>query len=83
MTNLKTRAVSFRLDSDLAPNVKKWLNHNPSMTLSRLANLAIRNFVSNDQILESVETVHADKKEFETSLKKLMKKHKKTLDELK
>lgn len=79
----KTHGVSFRLDSDLQPTVKKWLGQHPSISMSRLANLAIRGFVANDQVLEAVETVPASKKEVKKSLSKLMKKHKKTLDELK
>lgn len=79
----KSHGVSFRLDNDLQPIVKKWLNHNPGLTLSRLANLAIRGFITKDQVLEAVETVHASKSEAKTSLKKMMKKHRKTLDELK
>lgn len=79
----KSNAVSFRLDSELKPVIKQWLDHHPGFSMSRLANLAIRNYVTNDQVLEAVETVHASKKAVKTSLKKMMKKHKKTLDELK
>lgn len=79
----KSHAVSFRLDSDLEPNVKKWLKQHPGFSMSRLANLAIRGYVSKDQVLEAVETVPATKKEVKSSLNNLMKKHKKTLDELK
>lgn len=79
----KSTAVSFRLDSDLKPTIKQWLSHHPGFSMSRLANLALRNYVTNDQVLEAVETVHASKKAVKTSLKKMMKKHKKTLDELK
>lgn len=73
----KSRAVSFRLDSDLQPTVKKWLSKNPSMSMSRLANMAIRGFVLKNQVLEGVQTARASKKEVTTSLKRLMKKHKK------
>lgn len=79
----KSHAVSFRLDTDLHPTVKKWLSQHPSISMSRLANLAIRGYVSKNQILEAVETIPASKKEVKHSLDKLMKKHKKTLDELK
>ena len=79
----KTHAVSFRLDNDLHPTVKKWLKQHPGFSMSRLANLAIRGYVSQDQILEAVETVPATKEEVKSSLAKLMKTHKKTLDELK
>lgn len=79
----KSHGVSFRLDSDLEPIVHQWLNQHPSMNMSRLANLAIRGFVANDQVLAGVKTVQADKAEIKGSLNKLMKKHKKTLDELK
>jgi hypothetical protein len=79
----RTRAVSFCLDSDLQSTVEKWLEEHPGFSMSRLVNLAIRGYVSKDQILEAVETVPATKEEVESSLMKLMKKHKKTLDELK
>jgi hypothetical protein len=79
----KSHAVSFRLDSDLEATVEKWLNQHPGFSMSRLANLAIRGYILKDQILEAVETVPATKKEVRSSLSKLMKKHKKTLDELK
>jgi hypothetical protein len=82
MTN-KSHAISVRLDADLHPTVKNWLKQHPGFSMSRLTNMAIRGFVSEDQVLEAVETVHASKKEVKTSLNKLMKKHKKTLDELK
>ena len=36
-----------------------------------------------DQVLEAVETVHASPKEVKSALKKMMKKHRRTLDELK
>lgn len=79
----KSHAVSFRMDNDLEPTVEKWLKQHPGFSMSRLANLAIRGYVLKDQILEAVETVPATKKEIKSSLGKLMKKHKKTLDELK
>ena len=79
----KSHGISFRLDSDLEPAVTQWLNQHPSITMSRLANLAIRGFVSNDQVLTAVKTVQANKAEVKGSLNKLIKKHKKTLDELK
>lgn len=79
----KSHAVSFRLDHDLEPTVEKWLKQHPGFSMSRLANLAIRGYVSNDQILEAVATVAATKKEVKSGIGKLMKKHKKTLDELK
>lgn len=79
----KSQGVSFRLDSDLEPAVKQWLNQHPSISMSSLANMAIRGYVSNDQVLEGVKTVQANKAEVKGSLNKLIKKHKKTLDELK
>jgi hypothetical protein len=79
----KSQAVSFRLDSDLKPTVQKWLKLHPGLSMSRLANLAIRGFVLEDQVLTGVETVNATSKEVKNTLKKLIKKHKKTLDELK
>ena len=82
MTN-KSSAISFRLDPDLQSMVNQWLNKHPGINMSRLANLAIRGYVSNDQVLEAVKTVHASKKDVQSSLKKMMKKHKKTMDELK
>lgn len=79
----KSNAISVRLDADLKPIVSQWLNHHPGLSMSRLANLAIRGFVTKDQVLEAVETVNATEKEVKSVLKKMMKKHKKTLDELK
>ncbi len=79
----KSHGISFRLDSDLEPTVEQWLHQHPSISMSRLANLAIRGFVSNDQVLTAVKTVQASKAEVKSSISKLMKKHKKTLDELK
>src|SRR5262245_29869994 len=79
----KSQAVSFRLDNDLGPTVNRWLKHHPSLTMSRLANLAIRSFVTHDQVLRSIETVTAKKSDVKATLKKMMEKHKKTLDELK
>jgi hypothetical protein len=79
----KSHGISFRLDPDLEPTVKQWLNQHPSISMSSLANMAIRGYVSNDQVLEGVKTVPASKVEVKDSLGKLMKKHKKTLDELK
>lgn len=80
---MKSQAVSFRLDNKLQPIVEEWLNHHPGMTMSRLANMALYNFVSKDQVLQGIETVQASKKSVKTSLDKMFKKHKKTLDELK
>ena len=79
----KSHGISFRLDSDLEPAVKQWLNQHPSISMSSLANMAIRGYVSNDQVLAGVKTVQASKNDIKGSLSKLMKKHKKTLDELK
>lgn len=79
----KSNAVSVRLDANLQPTVKKWLKQHPDISMSRLINMAVRGFVSNDQVLKAVETSHATKKEASASLKKMMKTHKKTLDELK
>lgn len=76
----KSQGVSFRLDSDLEPVVKQWLNQHPSISMSSLANMAIRGYVSNDQVLEGIKTMQANKKEVKTSLSKMMTKHKKTLD---
>jgi len=79
----KSQGVSFRLDSDLEPAVKQWLSQHPSISMSSLANMAIRGYVSKDQVLEGVKTVQASKSEVKESLSRMMKKHKKTLDELK
>jgi hypothetical protein len=79
----KSQAVSFRLDNDLKPTVQKWLKQHPALSMSRLANLAIRGYVLEDQVLTGVKTIKATPKEVNTTLNKLMKKHKKTLDELK
>jgi hypothetical protein len=79
----KSHAVSFRLDKDLEPTVEQWLNQHPGFSMSRLANLAIRGYVLEDQVLQAVEIVPATQEEVRSSLGKLMKKHKKTLDELK
>ena len=79
----KSQGISFRLDSDLEPVVKQWLNQHPSISMSSLANMAIRGYVLNDQLLEGVKTVQATKTKVKSSLNRMMKKHKKTLDELK
>lgn len=83
MRHSKTKAVCFRLDPDLQPMVKKWLGHNPSLNVSRLANLAIRHFVIEEQTLKPIETIEANHSSVKTSLRRMIKKHKKTLDELK
>lgn len=83
MSRTKTQAVSFRLDGDLQPMVKEWLKHNPSLNVSRLTNLAIRYFIMEDQTLQSISTIKASETTMKNSLKRMMKKHKKTLDELK
>ncbi len=41
----KSQGVSFRLDSDLEPAVKQWLSQHPSISMSSLANMAIRGYV--------------------------------------
>lgn len=79
----KPHAVSFRLDNDLQPSVEKWLKKHAGFSMSRLANLAIRGYISSNQVLEAVEAVPANQYEVKSSLDNLMKKHKKTLDELK
>lgn len=80
---MKSQAVSFRLDNKLQPIVEAWLDHHPGMTMSILANMAIHQFVTHDQVLQKVETVKASSKAVNASLEKMFKKHKKTLDELK
>lgn len=79
----KSHVVTFRLKAEVEPTVKKWLAQHPGISMSSLANLAIQNYVSKDQVLEGVETISASRKEVKSSLKQLMKKHKKTLNELK
>lgn len=83
MRSQKTGAFSFRLDPDLQPVITKWLTKNPGLNKSRLANLAIRQFITQNQTLLAVQTVTATHKEAKASLKKMMKTHKKALDELK
>ncbi len=82
MTN-KSNAVSFRLDPDLQSTVNQWLNKHPGINMSRLANLAIRSYVSNDQVLEAVETVKASDKKVKNLTQKMMKKHAHMLEKLK
>ena len=71
MNTTHPAAVSFRLDKDLQTTVKTWLHQHPSLNLSRLANMAIRQFVTTDQQLEKVEVVNIGKAEFKKSLKKI------------
>lgn len=50
----KARAISVRLDDDLESPVERWLEQNPGFTLSRLTNLALRQFISRPQTLQSI-----------------------------
>ena len=79
----KQSIISFRMDSDLKPVVDQWLNQHPGFNISRFLNLAAREYAMHDHVLKKVETVQVSEKTFKSSLKKMMKKHKKTLDELK
>jgi hypothetical protein len=81
----RIQAISVRLDPDLQSTIQKWLIHNPGLNMTRLTNLAIRRFVSEEQTLKinAVKTVVATKTTAKASLKRMMKKHRKTLDELK
>lgn len=82
MTNKSSQPISIRLDATLLKSVKKWLIQHPGFSMSSLTALALKKYVSNDQILEGIKTIEAPKEAVRKSLKKMMKKHKKTLHEL-
>lgn len=83
MANRTSQPISVRLEATLLKTVKQWLKKNPGFSMSSLTALALQNYVTNDQVLHGVETANATAQETQKSLTKLMKKHKKALDEMK
>jgi hypothetical protein len=80
---LKSQTTSIRLDGDLKKPIHEWLEQNPEFNLSRLANMAIKKFISKKQVLEPVKIVKASDKKVEKSVKHMMKKHAHMLEKLK
>jgi len=78
-----TTNKSFRLDHMLVSSVETWLEKNPGINFSTLANLAIRDFITHPQIMEPVETVAATDKEIKGSIRINLRKHRDAIDRLK
>jgi hypothetical protein len=65
-----SRSISVRLDQDLQSVIAQWLEHNPSMRLSRLVNLALRRFVNEPQQFVSGEKImQKENRRIQASLK--------------
>jgi hypothetical protein len=79
----KGSPMNFRPDSDLRDLIDQWLELNPGFeNRSQVINMAVKQFISQPQTLRPVTTIAIDD-EFEETVDALMKKERKTLDELK
>jgi len=79
----KKKTVSFRLDNDLAQPLKEWISKNRGFTFSTLANFAIREYISSEHKIASVEISDATDTEARKSMGKMLEQHKDAIDKLK
>jgi hypothetical protein len=82
-TNHKIRTIHFRLDSDIQEGVFHWLEKNPGLSTSHLANLAIRHFITEEHALSSIKATIAKNHRVQTSLKHVIIEHADMLNKLK
>lgn len=82
-TTHKIKAICFRPDGDIQESISHWLEQNPGLNMSRLANLAIRRFITEEQTLSSVKVTVAKNHRVQASVKRMMTKHSDMLDKLK
>ena len=78
----KQSPTSYRIDADLLEPTDIWLREN-NMKMSTLLNQAVREYITKEHVLEPVEIRKISSKEYRSSMNRMIKKHKSTLDKLK
>lgn len=73
------KTSSIRFDEGFAPKIDAYVKKN-RIKLNRLVNIAVEKFISEPN---SITLVPIEDKDWEKSLSKAFKKHKKAMDELK
>lgn len=76
------KTVSFRLDPNLVNPVDEWLKLN-HLTFSVLANLAIQQFIAQNQNLSNVEVKAASDESIDEAINEMIKEHRDAIDRLK
>ena len=74
------KPITVRLADNLEQKVEAYLQKNPSLKLPKLVNLAVEQFIEQPH---TIELLPISDKEVEILTKRLHKKHKKAMDELK
>jgi len=77
---MKSKPKTVRLEGNLETAVETWLQANPTVDFSWLANMAIRNFISTPQAIE-LQPVSMDDAMREVT--HVMRNHRKAIDNLK
>lgn len=80
--NPQLHTVTGRFQSQLFNKMQEWMNQN-GMSANQLLARAVEKYISEPQTLDPVELVSASKEDLEDAVEKVMKKHKRALDELK
>jgi hypothetical protein len=78
-SKMKGKPNSVRLEKDLEPAVEQWLEIN-QLEFAQLVDLALRDFIFKKQ---TIELKPVDTKTALSAAKKMMKRHKKAVDDLK
>ena len=79
----KGKTVNFRIDRDLEPAVSEWLGKHPDIDMTTLNNMALRNFITRQHVLEPVELVMASDDEVMEAIKGVEREHADALEKLK
>ena len=72
------KARTVRFDDDIDPLVDRFIEKN-DINFNKLMNLAVKEFISKPH---TIELVPVNEAEWDKQMKKVYKKHKKTMDEL-
>jgi hypothetical protein len=83
MTVQQAKSTSFRLDKTLQKPISEWLEHNPGFNMSRLVNIAVLKFITEEQVLKPIKTVKASDTKVDKVARRMMKEHADMLEKLK
>ena len=76
----KIQPISFRPDTDLWQAVMSWKEKNPDIDQTTLINMALREFISKEQVLVPVEI---EAKDLDKKFDEMMTKHSEAIERLK
>ena len=80
---MKTRVLNFRLDQETEALLDAWLAKNPGFSITQVANLALRSFVTQPFVLEAVSLEKISDEKYYKALEQNISEHADALERLK